>query len=136
MAQLNGFGGGSYGNPFAGAIGGYRAGGGSNPFADTSKTFDKGLYDQNEGQPALGYYATQSGANQPFQSWLTNTGTHRQLWSDYEGQFLAHNDPSFSFTDYLGQNDPYERYMQLSSADRGETSQSALSPFAQLMNLG
>lgn len=136
MADLGPYG--SYAASFGGATSGYGAP--ANPFQHPERqpggAFDANLYDANEGIGALGFYATQPGVNAPFSAWLTNTGTHRQLWDDYVGQAASKNDPTFSFSSYLAQNDPYTRYANLSPTDRGDANPSSISPYAILQNLG
>lgn len=135
MSQL--FGPGSA-NPFGGPSSPrYRAGAtGGNPFAVPGASFDRSLMEQDSGAPALGYYATVAGVSNPFRDWLESPSTHRTLWSDYQGQYAYRGNPAFSFTDYLGEFDPYQRYMSLSPQERGETPANVLAPFVTLLNLG
>lgn len=106
-----------------------------NPFADTSKSYDRTMFEENRGEPAFGFYASQSGANQPFKDWLNTYTNQHRMYSDYQGQFAAKGDPTWAFTDYLRDNDPYKWYQASSWQDRGEQNPGYFSPFVQYMSL-
>src|SRR5947208_2825636 len=132
MSNLN-----PYAAAFGGATGGWNPYAASNPFThQPAGGYDRNLFEENEGRPALSFYATQVGAQGPYKDWLEKATTQHAAYTDYMGQVAARNDPTFAFTDYLAQNDPYKRYMQMSQQDRGEAPVSAFSPFLSLMNLG
>lgn len=127
---------GTFGSAFGGYAGGYAPA--NNPFTPQNTPaggYDRNLFDADQGRPALGFYADAAGQDQPFRNWLQSGGTHQQLWTDYLGKFAARNDPSFAFTNYLAENDPYKTWSQLGYQERGVANPAALSPFVQLLNL-
>lgn len=126
---------GTFGAAFSGGTSGYGAP--HNPYATPpAEGWDRNRLEREDGRAALGFYATQPGVSAPFRDYLESAGTRQSLWTDYEGVFGSRNDPAYAFTDWLKENDPYDRYMRQSYAERGEVNPGVLSPFAKLENLG
>jgi hypothetical protein len=128
---------GTFGNAFGGSTAGWRPP--ANPFAperEPDEGWDRDLFETNQGRPAFGLFANAARAtgNNPYADWLESGGTQNDLWTDYLGQFTARQDPTFAFTNYLAENDPYLRYMRRSYADRGVANPASLAPFAALVN--
>jgi hypothetical protein len=119
-------------NPFGGAgniFGGPTASwaerlGHYNPYTVGARDEPATLREENEGYPALGFYAGQSGLTSPFVNWLTNPTTHRQLWNEYLGE-ASRRPGDYWFQDYLAEHDPRLRWLNASAQERGETPQSA-----------
>jgi hypothetical protein len=119
-------------NPFGGAgniFGGPTASwaerlGTHNPFKPNAPRDDAyALREEDQGRPALGYYAGQSGLTTPFTDWLTNPTTHRVLWDDYTG-LATDRGADYTWQDYLAEFDPRLRWLNRPAEERGETPQS------------
>src|SRR5262245_51012561 len=131
MPNFNAYGGlfGGAGSPFGGSTGSWASLlGHHNPFNPSRPAGDPGepftLREEDQGRPALSFYASQPGLTTPFTDWRTSPLTHTRLWDDYLAQ-AADRGGGYFFQDYLAQNDPRLRWMQLAPEDRGETPQSA-----------
>jgi hypothetical protein len=125
MANYNLYAGG--GNPFAGPTTSWlgQARGVKNPYEigqDTS-TDAFALREQDQGVPALSFYASQPGVTTPFSDWLMAPSNRNRLYGDYLG--AASSRPGLFFQDWLAENDPHLRWMNQSAQDRGENPQSA-----------
>src|SRR5438132_10891638 len=117
MATWGGFFGGpdlsGYHNPFKGAAPG---------------SFDRQLFEQNQGTPAIGYFAGQSGTPKTFSDWIL--GQQGNVQKRYQGEYAIRNDPTYALTDWMANWDPVSEYNQQTQTERGQQGLS-MSPFVK-----
>lgn len=91
-----------------------------NPFQTpkngVTEPFDRNLFEQNGGAPAMGYFAGQSNTPKTFQDWILKQ--QGSVQSRYQGAYAAKNDPTYSLTDWMSNWNPVDEYNQQTAQDR------------------